>query len=283
MPKTHSPETLTALSRLFARHRDRVLIVPDGDGSERPGAKQVVVDVGKIRGLAGISRRAGSRQIGTGSTLGRVLADIDGENGLLRQAVSMMANPLVRNRITVLTALDPASHYFDLATALVSLKARVRLHTGKSSRQVSIGEYLLAAAEGLKAGEFPSAVDFPVLESTRNVGFFRVNPGRGKPTVSASVVTRLRRNIAIDPEIIVSSSTVIPVPAPRASKALVREALTEANVKKAAEIAASEMLELTGIEEGEDDPYERSLIEVAVSRAVRRVLETPAAAGSLRS
>jgi carbon-monoxide dehydrogenase medium subunit len=240
-----------------------------------------VISVASIPALTGITRRGGNRQIRTGSTLGRVLADNDGENGLLRQAVSMMANPLVRNRITVLSALDPASHYFDLATALVSLKARVRVQAPKASRLMAIGDYLLAAAAGFKPGEFPSVIEFSVLDPARHVGFFRVNPGRGKATVSASFLTRLRRNVAIDPEIVVSSSTVIPVPAPNASRSLVRQALTDANVKKAAEIAAGEMLELTGQENG-DDPYERSLVEVAVARAVRRGFEMPASPGNPR-
>lgn len=275
MPKTQTPETLTALARALARHRTRAVVVPDSDGGERAGGKQVLVDIGKIRGLAGITGRGRTRHIGAGSTFGDVLRTIDGENGLLKQAISMMASPLIRNRVTVLRALAADSPYFDLATALVSLRAKVRVQSTTSSRVVGIDEFLLAEAEGLKPGEFPSAVEFQVLEPERQAGFFRVNPGRGKPTVSASVLTRLRRNVAVDPEIAVSSSTVIPVMAPAASKALTRQALTEANVKRAAEVAAREMLELAGLEEGEDDPYERSLIEVTVSRAVRRLLEMP--------
>jgi CO/xanthine dehydrogenase FAD-binding subunit len=275
MPKTQTPETLADLAKVLARHRDRVLLVPDSEGSERPAARQVRVDIGKVRGLAGITRKGRTLQIGTGSTLGEVLRRIQGENGLLMQAVSMMANPLVRNRVTVLAALDPESHYFDLATALVSLRARVRVQSQTSSRVMAIGDFLLAAAEGLKPGEYPSSVEFAFLDEDRHAGFFRVNPGRGKPTVSASVLTRLRRNVALDPEIAVSSSTLIPVFVPRASRALLRQSLSDANVKNAAGIAAVEMMELEGSEE--DDPYERSLIEVAVSRALRRLLEMPAA------
>lgn len=279
MPKIQTPETLTALARLLVRHQKRALIVPDSDGPERASARHVPIDISRIRGLSGVTRRKGTRVIGTGTTLGDVLRTIDGENGLLMQAVSMMANPLIRNRVTVLAALDPESHYFDLATALVSLAARIRVQSTTASRTLAIDEYLLAAAEGLRAGEFPSAVEFDELDPARHAGFFRVNPGRGKPTVSASVLTRLRRNVAVDPQIAVSSSTIIPVPVPGASKSIARQPLTEANIKKAAEIGAAEMLELRGTDE--DDPYERSLIEVAVSRALRRVLET--LASTLRS
>jgi carbon-monoxide dehydrogenase medium subunit len=275
MPKTQTPETLTALAKLLARHRQRAVLVPDSGGSERPRAKQVLIDIGGIPGLSGITRGARVRRIGTGTTLGEVLRTVDGENGLLMQAVSMMANPLVRNRVTVLSALDPESHYFDLATALVLLGARIRVQSTTASRVLNIGDFLLATAEGLKPGEYPSSVEFAVLDASLHAGFFRVNPGRGKPTVSAALLTGLRRNVALGPEIAVSSSTLIPVLAPRASKSLARQALTDANIKRTAETAAAEMLELAGMED-EDDPYERSLIEVAVARAVRRVLDTPA-------
>ena len=141
----------------------------------------------------------------------------------------------------------------------------------KGSRIITINEFVLAASEGLEGGEFPAAVQFTMLEPKWRVGFFRVNPGGGRPTVSASVKTRLRRNVALGPEIIVSSSTVIPVILRQASKALNRLVLNEANVKGVAAIAAEEMLEMAGLEE---DAYESSLVEVAVVRAVRRVKET---------
>ena len=65
--------------------------------------------------------------------------------------------------------------------------------------------------------------------------------------MSASVRTRLQRNVALDPEIIVSSSTVIPVHAPAASRALNRLAVNDRNVKMVAAIAARELLEIGGL------------------------------------
>jgi hypothetical protein len=133
-----------------------------------------------------------------------------------------------------------------------------------------MADYLLEFAGEPKPGLFPSAVEFMKLEPERRVGFFRMNSGPAKNAVSAAVLTRLRRNIAVDPKIYVSSSTVIPVYAPEASKALTRMPLGANNVKMAAQQAGQEMLELAGIE---NDPYESSLVEVAVSRAIRRLQE----------
>ena len=233
-------------------------------------ASRVVIDVGKIPGFGAVSKRRGKVSFGTGATFGEVLRKISGENGLLKQALSTLANPLVRNRLTVFEGLDPESPYFDLSTALVTLRAQVRLQSPSGSRTLGIEDFLVEAAEGLNRGEFPAHVEFPVLDSKDRVGFFRVNPGAGKNTVSAAIRTKLRRNIASGPEIVVSSSTIIPVRSPAAEKALARQALSDNNMKVASEAAAEEMLEIAELE---DDPYERSLIEVAVSRAIKRVFE----------
>ena len=271
MPKAQIPQTLTGLARVLAKHGERASVVARADATKTV-SNRVLINVGRIRGFDNVSSRGAKVKIGAGAHFGEVLRQVKGENGLLKQAISMMANPLVRNRVTVFAALLLDSHYFDLATALVNLGATVRVQSLTGNKTIPIKEFLLAAARGLNPGEFPSSVEFTKLDPKWRVGFFRVNPGGGRPTVSASVKTRLRRNVAMDSEIIVSSSTVIPVHAPAASRALNRKPLNDKNVKMVAAIAAVELLEMAELEA---DAYEQSLIEVAVSRAIRRVNEAP--------
>ena len=89
-------------------------------------------------------RRKTGSSIGTGINLGRLAREAVGENGLIRQAASLIANPLVRNRITLLQALDPESPYFDITTPLVLLDAKVRLQSPTAKRTISIREFLEA-------------------------------------------------------------------------------------------------------------------------------------------
>lgn len=267
MPRSQAPQTLTGLARVLSRLGKRGLVVPDGEAMTKISGNRIAINVS---GLGSFSRvRAGGSKvtIGAGASFGRVLREVDGENGLLRQAISMLANPLIRNRIAVLTALDSESTYFDFATALVALGSRVTIQSTSGSRRMPIGDFLIASANGLNNGEFPAFLEFSKLTEEWRVGFFRVNPGGGKNTVSASVRMKLRGNIAVEPQIIVSSSTIIPVLTPEASRSLARRPLNEPNIKNAAEVAAEEMLEMADLD---DDPYESSLIEVAVSRALRR-------------
>src|SRR4029434_8456077 len=98
--------------------------------------------------------------IGTGVNLGRLCREAMGENGLIRQAASLIGNPLVRNRVTLIEALDPKSPYFDITTPLVLLDAKVRLQSPTAKRTIPIRDYLAQVTKGLKKGEIPVAVEF---------------------------------------------------------------------------------------------------------------------------
>jgi CO/xanthine dehydrogenase FAD-binding subunit len=180
----------------------------------------------------------------------------------------MMANPLVRNRITVMAGLDPESTYFDLSTALLALAARVTVETGRGKRTLAMADYLAAAASGLKSGEFPASVEFAPLAPDQRVGFFRVNPGADRNTISAAVVTRVRHNEAQAPSIFVSSSSLIPISTPVAASTLSGRLINEPNVRMAAELAAEEVLDAADVE---SDAYESTAVQVAVSRAFQRL------------
>jgi CO/xanthine dehydrogenase FAD-binding subunit len=255
---------------MLARAGRYAALAPDTE-TARQLSQKTVIDLGGIPELGTVSVRGKRVTLGTGATLGRALIELSERNGLIRQAISMTANPLVRNRITLMEALAPDSTYFDLATALLALDSKVRVQSVSGSRILGMADYLLEVAGDPPPGQFPAAVEFSDPGEEFVFGFFRVNPGPSKNTVSAAVVTRLRRNVAVGPAIYVSSSTLIPVHAPRASAEMTRSLLNDRNVKRIAETAAAEMMELT---EPAGNAYESSLIEVAVSRALRRLTET---------
>src|SRR5207248_3592627 len=176
--------------------------------------------------------------------LGRLAREAMGENGLLRQAASLIANPLVRNKVTLIQALDPMSPYFDITTPLALLDAKVKLQSGTGKRTLSIRDYLEAATKGLKKGEIPTAVEFGTLPSDQKVGFFRVARMGGKGTVSAAARMKLVRTVCVQPEIVVSSLTLIPLRAKLAEKEIAGKPANEFSIKRAAVSAADEILAL---------------------------------------
>jgi len=270
MPAIQIPKSVPEVLKLIAKHGKRSLLVSGVDPAyDRTPAGKVVIDLTGVAPLHEIDRKRDKVAIGTGINLGRLARDAKGENGLLRQAASIIANPLVRNRVTFVDALNPDSPYFDITTPLVLLEAKVRLQSPTGKRTLSTRDFLEASTKGLKKGEIPTAVEFSALPPDARVGFFRVARMGGKGSVSAAARMKLSRMVCVNPEIVVSSLTLIPVRAKLAEKEIGGKQATEESIKRASEIAAEEILALTK----KDNPYERTLIEITVARTLRSIME----------
>src|SRR5678816_4438445 len=129
-----TPKSVAELVKIVAKKGKSLAWVSGVDPADRPVAGKVVVDLQQIDALNEISTQKDRITIGTGINLGRLTREAPGENGLIRQAASLVGSPLVRNRITLLEALDPKSPYFDITTPLVlSL-----IHISEPTRLLSI-------------------------------------------------------------------------------------------------------------------------------------------------
>lgn len=270
MSDIQTPKSLPDVVKLIAKYGKRSVLVSGVDASvANAPAGKVVIDVTGVEPMNELELKREKVTIGTGLNLGRLAREASGANGLLRQTASIIANPLVRNKVTFAEALSPDSPFFDITTPLVLLDAKVKLQSPTGKRTLSIRDYLEAATKGLKKGEIPTAVEFATLPPDAKVGFFRVARMGGKGTVSAAARMKLVRTVCKEPEIVVSSLTLIPLRAKLAEKELIDKPANEDALKKAAEVAAEEIL---GMAE-KDNPYERTLIEIAVARTLRTIME----------
>src|SRR5215470_10614983 len=239
MPETQTPKSVPDLLKLIAKYGKRSVLVSGVDASNTPSGK-VVIDMSGVEPLNEIEVKRDKVTIGTGMNLGRLVRDASGANGLLRQAASLIANPLVRNRVTVVEALSLESPYFDITTPLVLLDAKIKLQSPSAKRTLSIRDYLEAATKGLKKAEIPTTIEFAALAPDKKVGFFRVARMGGKGTVSAAASMKLVRTVCKEPEIVVSSLTLVPLRARQAEKEIVDKPANEASIKRASVLAAEE-------------------------------------------
>ena len=270
MTGIQSPKTINDLVKLVAKHGKHAFFISGVDPStDRVPNGKVIIDIGNIGPLNTIEVAKDKVIIGTGLNLGRVSREASGENGLLRQSASLIANPLVRNRITFLQSLDPDSPYFDVTTPLVLLDAKIRLQSPTGKRTIAIREYLESLEKGRKKGEIPTYVEFAKLPSNEKVGFFRIARTNGKGTVSAAARMKLIRSICKDPEVVVSSLSLIPLRTKLAEKEINAKPASEDSIKKASVLAANEILSLGDSK----NTYERSLVEIAVARTLRTIME----------
>ena len=270
MSSVLTPKTVAEVVKLVAKHGKRATFVSGVDpAAEKPASGKVVIDLTNVDTLNEVSAQKDKIVIGTGVNLGKLAREVTGESSLIRQAASIIANPLVRNKITLAEALDPESPYFDITTPMVLLEAKVRIQSPTGKRTVAIRDFLEAVATGLKKGEMPVAVEFTQLPAGERVGFFRVARMGGKGAVSAAARMKISRNTCLSPEIVVSSLTLIPLRSKEAEKEIAGKVASEEIIKRAAQMAAQELAELAD----KPNPYEKTLIEIAVARTLRSIME----------
>jgi CO/xanthine dehydrogenase FAD-binding subunit len=165
-------------------------------------------------------------------------------------------------------SLDPESPFFDITTPLVLIEAKVRLQSATGKRTIPIRDFLETITK-LKKGEVPTHIEFRRVASDERVGFFRVARTSGKGSVSAAARMKIMKNVCKEPEIVVSSLSLIPLRTKLAEKEIDGRTVSEDGLKRAASVAATEVLELSDSK----NAYERSLIEIAVGRTLRSIME----------
>src|SRR5687767_4310876 len=149
MTAVQNPKSIAEFVKLLAKHGRRTFLVSGVDASsDKAAAGKVIINLTGIQSLHEITVQRDKVSIGTGMNMGHLAREAVGENGLVRQAASIIANPLVRNKVTFLDALDPESPYFDITTPLVLLDAKIRLQNPTGKRTMPIRDYLETATKG---------------------------------------------------------------------------------------------------------------------------------------
>ena len=144
----HRPGTLDEAVALLARHGDAAKVLSGGMSllpvlKLRLGAVEHLVDIGRIPGLDYIREEGGSLRIG-GATKQAALERselIGAKYPILRDAVILIADPLVRNRATVggnLANGDPGN---DLPAIMIALGATLVARGPNGERSIPANQF----------------------------------------------------------------------------------------------------------------------------------------------
>lgn len=164
------PQTLAEALEMLAGYAPDALpvaggtnLIPDMRAAKRrPG---VLVNIAGLDELQDIWEENGHAVTGGGVTVGRLLESgvIAAGAPILREAASVFANPLVRNRATVGGNLGNASPAADMAPPLLVLDADVRLESKGESRWIPLDDFFVDVCDTVCRGvELITAVRWPV-------------------------------------------------------------------------------------------------------------------------
>ena len=217
--------------------------------SENPGAKllagghsliplmrfrlarpEVVIDIGGIANLRGITVSGDTINIGALTTHAEIVAssEVRQANGLLAEAAGGIGDPAVRNRGTIggnLAHADPAS---DWATVLTALGASVSTQGPSGSRTIAVADLIEDAfATVLGEDELITTVSVPTLAANQRAEYAKMaHPASFYSVVGGAVVVTMDGNRCTAASVAVGGLTPRPVKAPSVEQSLSGTTLT---------------------------------------------------------
>lgn len=232
----------------------------------------VLIDIGRIGELKGISTSNGSTKIGALTTHAMVESSSDLPD-ILPEAAGWIGDPMVRNRGTVggnIAHADPAS---DLPTVFTALGATMHIQGAGGSRTVSADDFFTDLFEtDLGDDEILTAVEIPSKAKGTGTAYAKLfNPASRYAIVGAAVSITMQGNKCESASVAVGGLTTKATKASAVAAALVGQKLDDDVIAAA---AAEISKDLDGVEVMGDihasEAYRREMAPVMVARALKK-------------
>ncbi len=190
---------------LLARHGGDAKILAGGQSlmpmlNFRLLRPALLVDIGRIPGLAGISEAATGLRIGA-TTRHRQLetdARVARHFPVLAHAMGHVAHLAIRNRGTIGGSLSHADPAAELPMLALLLDARLEVASAAGGRSLSAAEFFTGSlSTALAEHEMLVAVELPFLPAGAGWGFFEVAPRAGDFATAAAAAVLVRRRDAV--------------------------------------------------------------------------------------
>jgi len=275
-----SPATLNEALGLLAERGDDAKVMAGGQSlipllKLRFAQPQLIVDIGRIPGLADVKRDDGHVRIGA------LVRHVDVERSqdlaklipLLVEAVHWIADPLVRNRGTVVGSVCHADPSGDWGSIMLALNAELVVQSAKGGERVIPidGFFEGPFTTTLRADEIATAIRIPVPSGSAGGSYHKLERKVGDfATVAVSVQVELDGRKVRKAGIGLTSVGATNLKAKQAEKALIGHELNDEVIAEAARLAAAAA-------EPKDDirgtaAYKKDMVRVFVQRGLKAAL-----------
>lgn len=270
----HQPKNLEETLALLKEHGDEAKVMGGGVGliafmKERLMSPTHVIDVKGVAELKALepTGEKGLR-IGAAVSIAELLegTTLDGFS-VLKEALSKVADPMIRRRATLVGNLCEAIPWVDSPPALISLDASVEVAGPAGRRSTPVTSFIRGPVDiDLEPDEIATAVVVPDPRGTKSA--FEKFTG-GSEFSLASVAVALSREGKRGAKVVYGAVNSTPVRCEEAEVAIA-DGLTPSSVRRAAE-AASEKVECV------DDvlataAYRRHLVRVITTKVLKRMM-----------
>lgn len=275
-----APATLNEALSLLAERGDDAKVMAGGQSlipllKLRFSQPQLIIDIGRIPGLAEIKRDDGHVRIGA------LVRHVDVERSkdlaklvpLMVEAVHWIADPLVRNRGTVVGSVCHADPSGDWGSIMLALNAELVVQSTKGGERVIPidGFFEGPFTTTLRSDEIATAIRIPLPSGSAGGSYHKLERKVGDfATVAVSVQVELDGRKVKKAGIGMTSVGATNLKAKQAEKSLIGHELKDDVIAEAAKLAAAES-------EPKDDirgtaAYKKDMVRVFVQRGLKAAL-----------
>jgi CO/xanthine dehydrogenase FAD-binding subunit len=246
------------------------------DASADTSSSRVLLDVGGLDEIKGVSHRGGFLRIGGATSIAAIAASplVHEKAPILTAAAKSIGSPMVRNRATLAGNLASASPSADTAPALLALDAVVRLASAREGvRETPLANFFLGYRSTLlKEDEIITDILIPV-PSDRSAGMFEKVGLRNADAISVvcvAVVMEMDGMECTKARVALGAVAPVPLRALAVERALAGQRMSADHVRDCARLVSEHIAPIDDVRASED--YRRWVAEAVVARSILRVL-----------
>ena len=238
----------------------------------RLAAPAVLVDIGRIEALKGVSASGGGISIGALTTHVEIASSdlVQQHAPVLAEAAALVGDPAVRNRGTIggnVSHADPAS---DLPTVLTALEATFNVSGPSGDRSIAAADFATGLLENaLEENEVLTSVSVPSVPSGSGSAYVKFpHPASRYAVVGVAAILTVSGGTCASASVVVGGVEAKPARASSVEAALAGSDLSDGALDAAAAAVAGD---LTGDAMGDvfaSAEYRRAMAAVYVRRAL---------------
>ena len=234
----------------------------------------ILIDIGRVDELKGISAGNGSVRIGALTTHATIAAS-DQVPWALSEAAGKIGDPQVRNRGTIggnIANADPGS---DLPTVLTALSATIHLTSAAGDRTMAASDFFIGSLEtALQEGEIVTAIEVPVSGPGSGSAYAKLaNPASRYAMVGIAATVTMTNGRCTKAGVAVGGLTPSATRAVSVEAVLVGKTLKPEIIAAAAEAVQNDLGDdiLDDIHAGAE--YRKSMATVLAKRAITTAMQ----------
>jgi carbon-monoxide dehydrogenase medium subunit len=271
-----APTTLDETLSLLAQHGDAAKVMAGGQSlipllKLRFSRPELIVDIGRVQGLNGVGRENG--HLAVGALVRHVdierSKDVASAAPMMAEAAHWIADPLIRNRGTLVGSICHADPSGDWGSVMLAMDGEVVARSKSGRRTIHARDFFKGPFEtALKADEVATGVRIPVGKGAGGGAYLKLERKVGDfATVAVAVHVHLDGNRFASAGIGLTAVGATNIKAGEAEKFLAGKDATDEVIAEAARLAAAAA-------EPKDDvrgsaAYKKDVVRIFVQRGLK--------------